>query len=519
MVGIGAEAGRIDADDLLTVRQAAVLLGVHPNTVREWGRKGRLAEIRVGPRHDRRYRRRDVLALAQNTATSEVEQIVPSATKPRAKASRSSDGYFSGRFGMNAIYDSLNGLRNMYSAMDQVSSISRSIARSFQGIETASLIAQSFDTGHLQMSETVAKILEPTRMTALTPALNKLILGQVGGDLLASVDNSVFGRMLAEQQQFSKRMAQVGQWSPPMLSGQFMEDLLPARRAIDTIADIARTAGASSLAVEYAHLTVSAYQTFSLGLFDATYESARPDTADFLSFAKFRAAGSILDSSMGAIKGLGRLGMPSAAALGLTLPPPTIYRRLETEVDERRDELAQLHPDEIDTELEQTLTLQISRTATRISEARLACNRHLRKLGEVPAFKPTSASEHISCMLPQWVAANEAQFGQFIDWMFKYVYESSGELKRIKDRVGIPPVTMTIKLIRNFYFHDLEHGEAKEIERKHKRVGEEFSRLVGVATLETPVQWQRAQLAILREVETLLQDLNDHLRYRQGGSE
>lgn len=415
--------------------------------------------------------------------------------------------------------DPLVGLRNMYSAMDQVSNISRSIARSFQGMETASLLAQSLDTSHLQMSETVAKMLEPMRMTALMPAISDLIPSPVTGDLISSVGDSVLGRILAEQQQFSKQMAQVVQWTPPTLSGQFIEALLPARRAMDTIADIARTAGAASLAVEQAHLTISAYQTYSVGLFSEAYEAVRLDSADTISFAKFRAASSILDSTMGAIKGLDHFGLPSAEDLGLTLPRPTIYRWFETEVEEQRDELARLDPDEIDTELEQTLTLQISRTATRIGEARLACNRHLRLLGEEPAFKPTSETEHISCMLPQWIAANEEQFRQFIDWMFKYVYESSGELKRIKNRVGTPPVTMTIKFLRNFYSHDLEHGEAKEIERKHKRVGEEFNRLVGVAIVETPDQWQRAQLAILREIETLLRDLSDHLRHGKGGPE
>jgi len=53
--------GRPDA--LISVAQAAALLGVHPNTVRAWTESGRLAAWRINPRGDRRYRRADVERL------------------------------------------------------------------------------------------------------------------------------------------------------------------------------------------------------------------------------------------------------------------------------------------------------------------------------------------------------------------------------------------------------------------------------------------------------------------------
>jgi len=54
---------------LLTIRQTANLLGVHPNTLREWDRQGKLRAIRLGARRDRRYERDDVLMI-QPRATS-----------------------------------------------------------------------------------------------------------------------------------------------------------------------------------------------------------------------------------------------------------------------------------------------------------------------------------------------------------------------------------------------------------------------------------------------------------------
>ncbi|RPH33180.1 MAG: helix-turn-helix domain-containing protein, partial [Chloroflexi bacterium] len=60
-------------DALISVAQAAALLGVHPNTVRSWTERGRLAAWRINPRGDRRYRRADVERLLAEGATSPTE--------------------------------------------------------------------------------------------------------------------------------------------------------------------------------------------------------------------------------------------------------------------------------------------------------------------------------------------------------------------------------------------------------------------------------------------------------------
>ena len=55
-----------DLDGLISVAQAAALLGVHPNTLRAWTDAGRLTAYRINARGDRRYRRGDVeLLLAE----------------------------------------------------------------------------------------------------------------------------------------------------------------------------------------------------------------------------------------------------------------------------------------------------------------------------------------------------------------------------------------------------------------------------------------------------------------------
>lgn len=54
---------RNNPNGLLTIAEAAELLNVHTNTVRRWSNKGILETYIVGPRNDRRFKRRDVKKL------------------------------------------------------------------------------------------------------------------------------------------------------------------------------------------------------------------------------------------------------------------------------------------------------------------------------------------------------------------------------------------------------------------------------------------------------------------------
>jgi diguanylate cyclase (GGDEF)-like protein/excisionase family DNA binding protein len=70
-------------DALISVAQAAALLGVHPNTVRAWTESGRLAAWRINPRGDRRYRRADVERLLAEGGAAAAETNGASALLPR----------------------------------------------------------------------------------------------------------------------------------------------------------------------------------------------------------------------------------------------------------------------------------------------------------------------------------------------------------------------------------------------------------------------------------------------------
>jgi excisionase family DNA binding protein len=57
-------------DGYLRVKEAAAYLGVSPNTLRNWGRAGRISEHRHPVNNYRLYNRKDLERLLKQTATS-----------------------------------------------------------------------------------------------------------------------------------------------------------------------------------------------------------------------------------------------------------------------------------------------------------------------------------------------------------------------------------------------------------------------------------------------------------------
>lgn len=52
-------------DGLLKLSEVVDLLKVHPNTLRNWDKKGILKAVRFGIRGDRRYKKQEVMKLAK----------------------------------------------------------------------------------------------------------------------------------------------------------------------------------------------------------------------------------------------------------------------------------------------------------------------------------------------------------------------------------------------------------------------------------------------------------------------
>jgi excisionase family DNA binding protein len=61
--GKGGEKNNATPRPMLTLGEASKILAIHSNTLRGWSDQGIITAYRIGPRHDRRFRREDVAAL------------------------------------------------------------------------------------------------------------------------------------------------------------------------------------------------------------------------------------------------------------------------------------------------------------------------------------------------------------------------------------------------------------------------------------------------------------------------
>jgi excisionase family DNA binding protein len=52
--------------ELLTLKEACEILKCHPNTLRQWDKKGILIAIRIGVKKVMRYHKNDILKLLNN---------------------------------------------------------------------------------------------------------------------------------------------------------------------------------------------------------------------------------------------------------------------------------------------------------------------------------------------------------------------------------------------------------------------------------------------------------------------
>lgn len=143
---------------------------------------------------------------------------------------------------------------------------------------------------------------------------------------------------------------------------------------------------------------------------------------------------------------------------------------------------------------------------TNIVNLRKNCNDSVKFCGKEPIFKPTNKTEIISSELPRLLCSTEAEFKQFIENLYLYIIESSGNGKRLQNYINAD-IYKSIKELRNHFEHDRDHGDSKDVMKKYEKVGDIYFSLIGVK-LPKGENWVELQISLMDKLIDLLNQIS-----------
>ncbi len=94
-----------------------------------------------------------------------------------------------------------------------------------------------------------------------------------------------------------------------------------------------------------------------------------------------------------------------------------------------------------------------------------------------------------------------------MDQLFFLLYEGAGtdncRLLGIIDDSDLQPL-WRVKHLRLDFRHDIEHGEVRDIARKHEKIGGAYEALIGKRSVTERVEWVRVQLSLYEQLFEML---------------
>lgn len=102
------------------------------------------------------------------------------------------------------------------------------------------------------------------------------------------------------------------------------------------------------------------------------------------------------------------------------------------------------------------------------------------------------------------------RIGELVDDLYYIVYEGTGSCNRLP--TPVPQFAMDVKLLRNEFRHDLDHGQESDVAKKRQRGGDVVCRYFGVTTPSEAggVQCRAAQMRLLSGFRKMLRAMTRH---------
>lgn len=466
-------------DDTMSLADAARFLGVHRNTLRRWADSGRIAEVRVGTRRDRRFPRSDLSNLkvaldARDEATAATAAIsIPPAQLARMREALAQIQASPG----------IAALRDLH--LNAIPALSSSVLASMTQTNAPSRL----------LSESIARMLDPLTSGVLQDAARyRLELVELAGV------------MATQQTGIALMFEQMSRSLQPRFAEQLIAAVEPSRLALTTAIRIAAHSE-QTIAAQRAAAVIDSYHEF-VGEVTERLPAEPSEGQAGVAVAEIRVGSEILESGEPGLRRLG--GFPGAGDDGAF--KPNILSLLAREVDQRRTQLLRLPAGDLHSEIQQLTGTRAASVAHRLFVARARCIRTSELLGLEPVFKSTVDTEDASVRLTWTAATSQDLFKAVVEWLFKLIYESSGDLNRVDATFKSDDSAFAdLRRLRHYYDHDLRHGSESAVRKKLAAVGDIFRSLAGTIDPQSQSDWLRAQISLVTRLAEVLEAIANHL--------
>jgi len=473
-----------EASELMSIREAAKTLGVHPSTLRNWDRAGRLKAVRVGSRRDRRFKKSEVLAEAQAQAPAGgVAEIAKALGTTPAGLTNILAPY-------EAAMDALKPLAAMEKQIRDSFAHAKDFMDSMRAVEefvkgSIGEVYEAAGGGDAPISELLRPILWEQKL-----------FGDHMRGYLASMAEAFPSKVY---QQFAATQAE-------LFSTQAIATLVGSFEASSIL-------GASSPVWDQISANIGAYQDLTrAALWDVEAVTAAVDKR--LPFAELKLAGGLLASATSLTADF-RSEVRQAATTGVK--KPNLFRYFH---DEARDVAGPdlLSDGELEAQLKAMKSFRAGNAGLGVVEACGRINRMAQLRRQDPVFPPSVDTLTTGARLPLSFAGNEAEFSEVVDGLYKFIFEAADDGRRLR-ALAEPheyAVVEDIVVLRQYYRHDLAQGAStRDSTRRFGRVGDVFERLVGRRLPLSAGDWHRACLALIQRVEALVTAVADRLEGRK----
>jgi len=479
-----------EADELISIREAARALGVHPSTLRNWDRAGRLRAVRVGSRRDRRFNKSEVLAQARAQAPGSRAAEIAKAlgTTPAALSEIVAQ--------CQAAVDALQPFALADKHLRDSMAHAVGVMDPLRGFEDLSRKFLEYPFGHLS-----AQVLDnvPNFGELLEPIVSEQNLL---GDRMREYVGSLF-----DAETFSSGIyAGLAATQAELFSTQAIAALAGSFKAADIV-------GAGSLVWDQITANIGAYQDLTrAALWDLDAMSLAGDKR--LPFAEMKLAGGLLQSATTLVADL-----PAGAgdAPGATVKKPNLLRHFHRQV-QGLEATEQLNHLELEAQVKDLRSFRAGNVGLWIVEQWRHINRAAQLNGRDPIFEPSVDVVGVAARLPLSFAGDETELGELIDGLYKLIFEASGDGRRV--RVLAEPheyeTVRDIVVLRHYYRHDQAQGRSLHDSRRNfARVGDVFERLIGKRLPSSPADWQRVCLGLMRRAEGFLRAIADRFEGKE----